>query len=249
MLSSSRFPHTMLSSSRFPHTMLSSSMLRPRRPEPQTMLLPHTMLSSSSNLLPQTMLSSSRRLPHTMLSSSASESPQTMLLPQTMLSSSSKELPQTMLSSSPKLFPHTMLSSSLPRPSPQMMLRPHAGRCSVINCSPTTRRAPQMIDCDQAYDWLPMVVEGVSVVDSQGVPTGACGLIARASATDPVTSIWPAPCASGSNRLPSSSSTGIEVYSRTAFTAFGVRSRLACSTSATTPLATPAAMLVPERRM
>ena len=91
-----------------------------------------------------------------------------------------------------------------------------------------------------------MVVDGVSVIKPWSANRCLQFDGPRQRDQAPVTSIWPAPCDSASYRLPSSSSTGIEVSSRTAFTAFGDRSRLACSTSATTPLATPAAMLVPR---
>ena len=74
-----------------------------------------------------------------------------------------------------------MLSSSEPSPSPQTMLRPHAGRCSVISDSPATRWLPQIIACDQAYEWLPITVDGTTLLESQDDPTGACGLMERAS--------------------------------------------------------------------
>src|SRR5687767_11786067 len=150
MLSSSRLPQTMLSSSKLPQTMLSSSSVSPMRPLPHTMSLPHTMLSSSPERFPQTMVTSSL--------------PQTTLLPQTMLSSVSSVLPHTMLSSSPKSLPQTMLSSSVPSPSPQTMLDPQAGRCSVIKFAPESLRAPHRITCDHVYFLSPMSVVGVIVL-------------------------------------------------------------------------------------
>ena len=173
-----------------------------------------------------------------------------MLLPQTMLSSSSKELPQTMLSSSPKLFPQTMLSSSPPRPSPQTMLRAHAGRCSVISVSPIdATSAPD----DRLRPGVGMAADGGRRRQRRREPWSADrrlridGPRQRDRASRLQSGRHPARAHRIGCRLrraPEST-----VYSRTAFTAFGVRSRLACSTSATTPLATPAAMLVPERRM
>ena len=79
-------------------------------------------------------------------------------------------------------------------------------------------------------------------------PTRFVGSMTFASAMAPAPLSPPAPCASGSNE-PRPSETGIDVNSRTALSALGVRPGLTCRTSATSPLATPAAMLVPLNRM
>ena len=107
-----------------------------------------------------------------------------------------------------------------------------------------------MIDCDHAYTRLPITVDGMTVVDSHGDPIGRLRIDrARQRHRDRRLRFGPLPATARRNASPASSSTGIEEYSSTAFTALGVRPELACSTRATTPLVTPAAMLVPDSRM
>src|SRR3954468_22225874 len=108
--------------------------------------------------------------------------------------------------------------------------------------------APHRICCPHGST-LPLasVVLGVTLVESHAESTGLVGLMARARAMAPAALSTPAPCSS-------TSAFGIcvAVYLRMALTAFGGNAwpsglveRLASITRATTPLVTPAAMLVP----
>src|SRR5689334_2184915 len=99
------------------------------------------------------------------------------------------------------------------------------------------------------------VVLGAKLPESQGDPTGWLGSIAWARASAAGTLIAPAPCTSGSGATPAKP-TGVAVYCRSALMALGVSAgasgwaaRLASITSATTPLVTAVAWLVPFRRM
>ena len=90
----------------------------------------------------------------------------------------------------------------------------------------------------------------MTLVESHGDPLALRGLIARASATAPATSI----CA-GALRQRVVALTRVVVHGNRGVLAgspspcSASARELAWSTSATTPLATPAAMLVPDSRM
>jgi hypothetical protein len=110
--------------------------------------------------------------------------------------------------------------------------------------------------CAQVNGSPPSSVVGTTDVSSHCVPTGIVGSMARVSAMAPAAFMPPVPCSNTDGVVGSRSRTGTAVNCRIAFTMFGVSTeeapssaRLAWITSATTPEATPEAMLVPLRRM
>ena len=101
-----------------------------------------------------------------------------------------------------------------------------------------------------------IVVVGVTPVVSHHDDTAADGSIFDARSIAPAGLTEPAPCVSASYSAPSSSCTFNAVNCSRALAAFGVRGgapanaiRFASITSASVPLTTPAAMLVPLNRM
>jgi len=100
-----------------------------------------------------------------------------------------------------------------------------------------------------------MVVSGATLAVHQYEPAGRPGSMARARSMAPAGLSAPAPCARSPDSIPDASRSRSEEYCRMAFTAFGVSAGpsgcallLASSTSATAPLTTAAAMLVPLNR-
>src|SRR5882672_912017 len=133
--------------------------------------------------------------------------------------------------------------------SPQRMLSPQTMLLEYRMLPPRTL-SPQTMFCAQVSDVGPIAVEGTTLRASHHEPTGCEVSIARARSMAPAAFTSPAPCVRWST--PGSA---IAEYSSIAFTSFalsggcGPRPLPLCasSTSATTPLTTPAAMLVPLR--
>src|SRR5690349_13487206 len=100
-----------------------------------------------------------------------------------------------------------------------------------------------------------MLEDGVTLVVHHEPPDGAAVLIARARASAPAAFSAPAPCVSSSYATSPLFRTCSDEYCRIALTAlgvsdgpFGFASVFASRSSATVPLATPVAMLVPLNR-
>src|SRR5262245_27201830 len=239
-----------------PHTTVSSSAPVPQTTVSSSMEVPHTTVSSSVEV-PHTTVSSPDEVPHTTVSSP--EVPQTTVSPSlapqaasplavavnTRMSQGPSQLllphldPQTRFGKSGSMVHAVAQSSQVElahrRPNwigwpSRVVLLPHVAPelqafAAAVSHPPVTSRLPQIIRPLQSGE-------------NRGMPAA----MSRARSTAPFAFRNPAPSVSGSWR-----GYTCAVNCRIAFTAVGVSDGFACSISATVPLTTGAAKLVPLR--